>query len=81
MQKRKEPEKLQLLISGLQQKGCMLRMFELSFTVQTITRLLLPRDHRKNLRPQLQGLRKGLETIIKNLPVKPDSFKNERHRQ
>ena len=81
MQKRKEPERLQLLISGLQQKGYVLRMFELSFVKQTITRLLLSRDHRKNLRPQLQGLRKGLEIIIQNLPVKPDSFKNERHQQ
>jgi len=42
MQKRKELEKLQLFIFRVQQKGSMLRLFELSFINAAASRLLFP---------------------------------------
>jgi hypothetical protein len=38
-------------------------MYQLSLIKQTVTRLLLPPGSRKNIRPQLQGVCQGVETI------------------
>jgi len=43
-------------------------VFEISFSYEATSRLLLPRRRRKDLRPQLQGIRPGLEFINEHMP-------------
>jgi len=38
-------------------------MYRLSFVIETTARLLFPARSRKNLRPQLQGIRKSVEIV------------------
>jgi len=38
-------------------------MYKVSFVPEAASRLLLPRRHRENLRPQLHRLRKSLEPV------------------
>ena len=56
-------EELRMHVSGMREKGDVLRMCQLSFIEQTVTRLLLPPGSRKNIRPQFQGVRQGVETL------------------
>jgi hypothetical protein len=50
MQERAKLGELLLFISGLRQKGDVLRVLKLSFVIQAIARLLFPRRYRENLR-------------------------------
>lgn len=45
-------------------------MYKLSPLEQRIARLLFPRRCRKNLRPQLQGIRKSLESVKPSLGIR-----------
>ncbi len=60
-----EFEELRVHIPGLRQKGDVLRMYKLSFVEQTASRLLFPARCGEDLRPQLQGLCQGMETLTR----------------
>jgi phage-related protein len=46
-------------------------MYRLSFVIETITRLLLPARSRKNIRQELQGICKGVETLEEKTMKRP----------